>query len=210
MEVYDAMRTARAIRRYKPDPVPDEVLRRCLQAATWAPSGSNRQAWRFCVLRSPEVRAVLGPAYRKGWDQMAGGYGITGEIDPNDDSPTARMGRTMRHFVDHFEEVPAYVLFCLKGRAGHEPLTEGASIYPAVQNFMLAARAEGLGTVMTSWFMFGERELRDVVGIPDDWRLAALLPVGYPVGHHGPVRRRPVEAVACVDRWDDAFNPPTE
>jgi nitroreductase len=205
IDLYDAMRTARAIRRYRPDPVPDDVLRRCLEAATWAPSGSNRQAWRFVVLRSPEVRAILGPAYRKGWAEMSGGYGISGDIDPSDTSPTARMGRTMRHFVDHFEDVPVYVLFCLKGR-GFSHLSEGASIYPAVQNFVLAARAEGLGTVMTSWFMFCERELRDAIGVPDDWMLAALLPLGYPVGHHGPVRRRPVEQVVAVDRWDTPFS----
>jgi nitroreductase len=205
MELRDAMSTARAIRRYRPDPIPDDVLQRCLEAATWAPSGSNRQAWRIVVLRSPEARAILGPAYRRGWGEMAGGYGIGGEIDPDDTSPTARMGRTMQHFVEHFEEVPAYVLFCVASR-GHRPhLTEGASIYPAVQNFILAARAEGLGTVITTWYLFCEQELRDLIGIPDDWFLAALLPVGWPVGHHGPVRRRSVDQVAYRDRWGDAF-----
>ena len=84
-------------------------------------------------------------------------------------------------------------------------LTEGASIYPAVQNFMLAARAEGLGTVVTTWYLFCEKELRELIGIPDDWSLAALLPIGWPVGHHGPVRRRPVEQVAYSDRWGEAF-----
>src|SRR5918996_2710601 len=99
LDVYEAMRTARAVGRFRPDPVPDEVLSRCLEAATWAPSGSNRQAWRFVVLRSPAARAILGPAYRQGWADMAGGYGVE-EIDPDDNSPRARMGRTMRHFVD--------------------------------------------------------------------------------------------------------------
>ncbi len=205
MDVFEAMRTARAIRRYRPDPVPDDVLRRCLEAATWAPSGSNRQAWRFVVLRSAEARALLGPAYRKGWAEMSGGYGLDRELDPGDNSPIARMGRTMQHFVDHFEEVPVYVLFCLKGR-GRTHLSEGASIYPAMQNFMLASRAQGVGTVATSWFLFAERQLRELVGIPDDWMLAGLLPLGYPVGHHGPVRRRPVAEVACVDTWDSAFS----
>ena len=200
MDLYEAMRTNRAVRRYRPDPVPDDVLLRCLEAATWAPSGSNRQAWRFVVLRSPEVRAVLGPAYRRGWDDMSGGYGVA-EIDPDDHSPRARMGRTMRHFVEHFEEVPVYVLFCVEERERQVALADGASIYPAVQNFMLAARAEGLGTVMTSWFLYCEAELREVVGIPDGWLLAGLLPVGWPVGRHGPVRRRPVAELAYRDRW---------
>jgi nitroreductase len=206
MELYEAMRTARALRRYKPDPVPDDVLRRCLEAATWAPSGGNRQAWRFVVLRSPEARALLGPAYRKGWADMAGGYGITGEIDPSDDSRTARMGRTMQQFVDHFEDVPAYVLFCVRSRERAPHFADGGSIYPAIQNFVLAARAEGLGTVMTTWYVYCERELRELVGIPDDWVVAGLLPVGWPIGKHGPVRRRPLSEVACTDSWDNALS----
>jgi nitroreductase len=203
MELREAMRTARAVRRYKPDPVPDDVLARCLEAATWAPSGSNRQAWRFVVLRSPEVRAVLGPAYRQGWAEMAGAYGAA--PDPDDTSRRARLMRTMAHFVEHFEEVPVYVLFCVRARERETWLTDGASVYPAVQNFLLAAREEGLGAVMTTWFEYGAAELREVVGIPDDWLLAALVPVGWPVGSHGPVKRRPLSELASVDRWDNPF-----
>jgi nitroreductase len=195
------MRTARAIRRYRTDPVPDDVLARCLEAASWAPSGSNRQGWRFVVLRSPEVRAVLGPAYRRGWAEMAGAYGVAPE--PADTSRRARLMRTMAHFVEHFEEVPVYVLFCVQARERETWLTDGASVYPAVQNFLLAAREEGLGAVMTTWFEYGAAELREVVGIPDDWLLAALVPVGWPVGSHGPVKRRPLSELASVDRWDN-------
>jgi nitroreductase len=203
MELREAMRTARAVRRYRSDPVPDDVLARCLEAASWAPSGSNRQSWRFVVLRSPEVRAVLGPAYRRGWEEMAGVYGAA--PDPSDDSRRARLLRTMRHFVEHFEEVPLYVLFCVQAREREPWLTDGASVYPAVQNFLLAAREEGLGAVMTTWFEYCKAELRDVVGIPDDWLLAALVPVGWPVGRHGPVRRRPLSELASVDRWENPF-----
>ena len=201
MDLFEAMRTNRAVRRYRPDPVSDDVLRRCLEAATWGPSGSNRQPWRFVVLRSPEARAVLGPAYRKGWAAMGAGYGLN-EIDPDDDSPRARMGRSMLDFVGNFESIPAYVLFCVEGRGRPPVLSDGASVYPAVQNFMLAARAHGLGTVTTTWFTYAEDELRRLVGIPDDWLIAALLPVGYPKGTHGPVRRRPVDDFARRDHWD--------
>lgn len=205
MDVFEAMSTARAIRRYTPDPVPDDVLRRCLEAATWAPSGGNSQAWRFVILRSSEVREALGETYRKAWAESKTNYGVTGEEAPDDPSPRARMGRTMQHFVDNFESIPVYVLFCLKGRGHRAALQEGGSIYPAMQNFALAARAEGLGTVVTTFFLGAEAKLRELIGIPDDWMLAGLLPVGWPVGKHGPLRRRPVEAVTSVDRWDVPF-----
>lgn len=200
-DLYETMRTARAIRRFRPDPVPDEVLLECLEAATWAPSGSNRQGWRFIVLRSPEARALLGPAYRRGWNDKAGPAGMPAPA-ADDSSSRAKATRAMQHFVDHFEEIPAYVLFCVhdKGRRPH--ITDGGSIYPAMQNFLLAARAHGLGAVVTMWFSYCERELRELVGIPDNFILAALLPVGYPQGSHGPVRRRPVAEVAFRDRWD--------
>lgn len=206
-DLFEIMRTARAIRRYRDEDVPDEVLVRCLEAATWAPSGSNRQGWRFVVLRSREVRAILGPAYREGWAAMGAGYGLA-EIDPDDDSPRARMGRSMQHFVDHFEEIPAYVLFCMEGRGREAQLTDGASVYPAMQNFLLACRAEGLGAVVTMWHQFAEGELRAAVGIPDDVALAALVPVGWPQGRHGPVRRRPVGEVAYLDRWGRSLTEP--
>ena len=201
-DLYETMRTARAIRRFRRDDVPDEVLIRCLEAATWAPSGSNRQGWRFLVLRSPEVRSILGPAYRRGWTDMGAGYGLD-DIDPNDTSPRARMGRSMQHFVDHFEDIPAYVLFCIEGRGRKPQLTDGASVYPAMQNFLLACRAEGLGAVVTMWHQYAEAELRAAVAIPDDVELAALVPVGWPQGRHGPVRRRPVVEVAFADRWGE-------
>jgi nitroreductase len=204
LDVYEAMRTARAVRRYRPDPVPDDVLGRCLEAATWAPSGSNRQGWRFVVLRSQAARDVLGPAYRRGWADMVGAYGSA--PDDSDDSARARLLRTMAHFVEHFEEVPVYVLFCLAGRDRAAWLTDGASVYPAMQNFLLAARAEGLGAVTTTWFQYCEDELREVIGIPADWELAALVPVGWPVGGHGPVRRRPLSELASLDRWETPFS----
>ncbi|MBL7495450.1 nitroreductase family protein [Frankia sp. CNm7] len=208
MDLYEAMRTARSLRRFRPDPVPDEVLARCLEAATWAPSGSNRQGWRFVVLRSPEVRAVLGPAFRAGWDWVCNEiYGYEPRPADDDTSKAARITRTMLHLVENFENVPVYVLFC------HEPtgfvgdFLEAGSIFPAVQNFLLAARVEGLGTVPSTWFTFGEEKLRAVVGIPDTWKIASLVAVGWPQGHHGPVRRKPVGKVTALDTWDNPFLP---
>lgn len=204
VDVFEAMRTNRAIRRYADRDVPDELIHRCLEAATWAPSGGNRQAWRFCVLRSAEARHVLGPAYRQGWAEMAPDYGLD---RPQSDPAKARLKARMDDFVIAFESIPAYVLFCAKRRPWPERLTDGASIFPSVQNFMLAARALGLGTVLTGWFVNCEDELRRLVGIPDDWAIAALVTVGFPAEPHVPVVRRAVQAVACADRWDRAFAP---
>ncbi|MBX6390351.1 MAG: nitroreductase family protein [Frankia sp.] len=207
IDLREAMRTARSLRRFREEPVPDEVLARCLEAATWAPSGSNAQPWRFVVLRSPEARAVLGPAFRKGWNWVCTSiYGYENpRPDPEDNSPRARMMRTMLHLVDNFEKVPAYVLFCIRPTGFVDEFLEGGSIFPAMQNFLLAARAEGLGTVPSTWFVFAEKELREIVGIPDDWRIAGLVAVGWPEGRHGQVRRRPLSAVSALDAWNQPF-----
>ncbi|OHV34457.1 MULTISPECIES: nitroreductase family protein [Pseudofrankia] len=208
IDLFEAMRTARSLRRFKPDPVPDEVLARCLQAATWAPSGSNSQNWRFVVLRSPEARAILGPAFRAGWDWVCTSiYGYEPRPADDDDSKQARLTRTMLNLVDNFENVPAYVLFCHRLTGFVDEFLEAGSIFPAMQNFLLAARAHGLGTVPSTWFAFGEDKLRAYVGIPDGWRIASLVAVGWPEGHHGPVRRKPLSKVTALDTWDNPFLP---
>ena len=202
MDVFEVMSTARAVRKFRDDPVPDDVLRQCLEAATWAASGGNSQPWKFVVLRSPEMRKLLGETYRRAWERNKGNYGVTGEEAPDDMSPRARMARSMVHFVDNFEKIPVYVLFCLRSRGVRQPaLTEGGSIYPAMQNFVLAARAHGLGTVVTTFFLESEKEIREIVGVPENYYLAALLPLGYPMGRHGPLRRRPVDEVVYDDTW---------
>jgi nitroreductase len=116
-------------------------------------------------------------------------------------SPKARMARTMQHFVDHFEETPVVVLPCLVRYRDPTP-SEGASIYPACQNLLLAARALGYGGVMTTWHQMVEDELRPLLGIPDGVFMAATIPLGRPAGQHGPVRRRPLAELVYDDRWD--------
>lgn len=202
--VFDLLHTTPAIRRFAATPVPDELLARCLTAATWAPSGANRQAWRFCVLRSQAVRDLLGPTYRAAWAVMRADYGLTPH-EVADDPAKSRRAEAMEYFVEHFEEIPAYVLFCAKRRPWPERMLDGASIYGAVQNFALAARAVGLGTVLTAWMADCEEQLRALVCVPEDWALAALVPVGFPQGGFRAVRRRPLETVACRDQWDQPF-----
>src|SRR5438270_3711187 len=197
----EGIATTRAIRRIQPDPVSDEDLATVLFAATRAPSGSNRQPFRFLVLRdgprAAAAKAVLGHAFREAWatKRATDGYGSGAP-----DAPRARLERAMQHFVDHFEDVPVVVLACLARYRPANPY-EGNSVYPACQNLLLAARARGLGGVMTMWHATVEAELRSLLDIPDDVALSATIPLGYPVGRHGPVRRRPLREVVFDDSW---------
>ena len=148
-----------------------------------------------------EAKALLGRSFRENWGakQRADGYESGSGTD--DTSPKARMARTMQHFVDHFEETPVVVLPChVRYRDPNQ--YEGASVYPACQNLLLAARALGYGGVMTIWHAFVEPELRPLLGIPDDVVIAATIPLGTPAGHHGPVRRRPIAELVFEDGWD--------
>jgi nitroreductase len=203
----EGIRTTRAIRRYCDEPVPPEVLRDILFAATRAPSGSNRQPFRFLVLTDgPEATAakkMIGDAGRRIWgakretDRYDAGSGAI------DDSPKARMARAMQHFVDEFERVPALILPCLVRYREPTP-SEGASIYPACQNLLLAARALGYGGVFTGWNFAVDQELRRLLGVPDGVFIAGTITLGRPVGHHGPVRRRPMAELVYDGRWGQA------
>ncbi len=202
----EGLASTRAIRRFRPDPIPEADLATILWHATRAPSGSNRQPTRFVVLRDgPAARAAkaaLGRSFRAGWAEKAAAeqYGQGSGADPG--SPKARQVIAMQRFVDRFEDIPAVVLACnLRHRAPHP--TEGASVYPACQNLLLAARALGYGGVMTTWHGDVEDELRPLLGIPDDVGIAATIPLGRPEGSHGPVRRRPLAEVVFDDRWDE-------
>ena len=202
-DVWDVMSTARSIRRFTDEPVDDVTLGRCLEAATWAPNGANVQAWRFVVLRSPEVRAVVAEAARSALQVIEPVYGMTRPA-ADDDSRRARNDRATYELHDRAGDLTS-VLFTTYRYDSASELLLGGSIFPAMQNFLLAARAQGLGACPTSWASYGgEALLRDAVGIPDEWMLAGHVVVGWPRGSHGPVRRRPVDEVVYVDRWDES------
>ena len=205
IELLEGLATTRAIRRYLPDPIPDEDLASILWHASRAPSGSNRQMFRFVALRdgpvAKQAKALLGQSFREGWNAKRSGDGYTEGSGTADDSPKARMARTMQHFVDHFEETPVVILACLV-RYRKPTYAEGASVYPAVQNLLLAARALGYGGVITGWHRDVEDELRELLGIPDGVAIHATIPLGRPAGRHGPVRRRPLREVVYEDRWE--------
>lgn len=203
----EGIATTRAIRRYRDEPVPDDALAAMLFAATRAPSGSNRQPFRFLVLRDgPQARAakrLIGESAQRIWGRKreADRYDEGSGQEP--DSSKARLARTVQHYVEHFEDAPVLVLPCLVRYRAPTP-TEGASIYPACQNLLLAARALGYGGVLTGFHVFVEAELRELLGIPEEAFVAATVTIGRPVGRHGPVRRRPLAELVFEESWGQA------
>jgi nitroreductase len=199
-DLWSVMSTARAIRRFTDEPVDDATLGRCLEAATWAPSGANAQAWRFVVLRSAPVRAVVAEAAARALEVIEPVYGMS-RPDDDDRSRRARSNRAIYELHDRAGELTS-VLFTQQRFPSASELLLAGSIFPAMQNFLLAARALGLGACPTSWASYGgEALLRAAVGVPEDWMLAGHVVVGWPRGRHGPVRRRPHTDVVYLDRW---------
>jgi nitroreductase len=215
IDLLEGIATTRAIRRFRPDPIPEQDLAQILFAATRAPTGSNRQPLRFLVLRDgPKARAakkLLAESFRSGWEKKRAEDGYEAGSGQAEDSPKARLRAAMQHFVDHFEQIPVVVLACLVRYRDANP-TEGNSVYPAVQNLLLAARSLGYGGVITGWHMAVDRELRELLGVPEGVALHACIPLGRPVGRHGPVRRRPLREVVYEDQWEGdaawAVDPP--
>lgn len=215
IDLLEGIATARTIHRYRPDPVPDEDLRRILYAATRAPSGSNSQPFRFLVLRDGErarsAKALLGRAFRANWSRKSDAEGWRRGSGAQADSPKARTARAMQRFVDRFEEIPVVVLACFLRFHPANPY-EGASVYPACQNLFLAARALGYGACFSVWHLGAERELRGLLGLPDHAAVSLTITLGRPEGRHGPLRRRPLRELVYEDAWDSppdwAVDPP--
>lgn len=198
----EGMATTRSIRRFRPDPIPDDLLRSVLKAATWAPSGSNLQNWRILVVREAEKRRQIGELYRAAFYEFYPRERLASETDP----VQRRMMAGAVHLADHMDtEPPVLVVFCRDtptiGPSGYRVWARGASVYPAVQNLLLAARASGLGGCLTNLHLRYEAEVKDVLRIPDGFDTYALVPLGYPRDKFGPLRRRPVEEVTYLNAW---------
>jgi nitroreductase len=197
----DVIATTRSIRRYLDRPVEPAVLSEILFAASRAPSGSNRQLARFLILgatpEAREARLLIAGNARATWAAKA-------ERDAYDlgaaASPKERLARTMREYVEGLADVPVLLLACLI-RPGAPASDEGASVYPACQNLLLAARALGLGGVLTRWHRGVELQLADLLGIPAGVAIHATISLGYPAGRHGPVRRIPLRDAVFEGRW---------
>lgn len=220
MELYDVMRTTPAVRDYLPEPVPDEVLYRILDHARFAANGSNRQAWRVIVVRDPEQRRRLRDQYvlglRETWAYLDRGLrpfaAPTGgePWQPPVDRHEAHRTPHPDALADHLDEVPVLLLVCVElsqlaitdQGLGRPSIVGGGSIYPFVQNILLAARNEGLGTLLATLVCRQEAELRAVFGIPPTHAVACLVAMGRPRKLVTRLSRRPVETFACRDRFD--------
>jgi nitroreductase len=222
--LFDAIHSARSIRRLKPDPVPQPLIDKILDAAIRAPSAGNAQSWAFVVVRDPATRQALGAIYRKASDIAAAVYSARGRPPHLSERQFARMLGAGGHLWEHIGEAPVLLIACgarptVPPRAALPPAIaeryedelayheriRGASIYPAVQNIILACRGLGLGTLITTNHIRCEAELKALIGIPDDVATYALMPIGWPLEPFGPVTRRPVGEIAHADRWGAAW-----
>lgn len=199
--LYDAMSTLRAVRKLRPEPIPDDVLERVLQAACWAPTGGNTQPWRVIVATEPDVKQGLRDIYAPEWAKYVGSFMKLMEgLPPEQLAPWERVAAAGDYLAEHLHEAPAILVFCANpkmmaitdAKLDRVSVVGGGSIYPAVQNAMLACVAEGLGCTLTTLHCLREDEVKTLLGIPDGWATAALVPIGYPVGKgHGPITRQP-------------------
>jgi nitroreductase len=201
MPLDEAMLTQRAIRRLKNDPVPDALVLRLIEMALKAPTGSNRQGWEFIIVKDPQVKAGLARVNRQLW----GLYGSLGRRATRENPKRRKILEAVQWQADHFEEVPVIVVACLKGH--YFPFlhitaaTYFGSIFPAVQNLLLAARAAGLGAALTTiplWNLFAARR---ILGLPWGVTPCAVIPLGWPQGGYGPTTRKPVQEVVSYDRY---------
>jgi nitroreductase len=201
MPLEEAMMTQRAIRRLSTDPVDDALLRRLLELALKAPTGSNAQNWEFIVVRDPAIKAKFARWNR----QVFGIYGRIGRRAVRDNPKMLRTVDAVQWQADHFEEIPVLVIPCLRGVRPWLPAIATSSyygsIYPSIQNFLLAARAVGLGAALITmplWNLYGARR---ALGLPWNVTPCAVIPVGWPKGRYGPTTRRPIEDVVSIDSY---------
>ena len=203
MPLEDAMRTQRAIRRLKPDPVDDALVLHLIELALKAPTGSNAQNWEFVVVRDPAVKAKLGRLNRQAW-RLYGGLGRW-LVERRGDQRMGKILDAVQWQADHFEEIPVLVVACLRGSLPIWPPAATASLYgsifPSVQNLLLAARAAGLGAALITLPLWSKVLARRALGLPWSVHPCAVVPLGWPQGRYGPTTRRPVEQVVSLDRY---------
>jgi nitroreductase len=210
--IFEIIHSTRAMRRLKPEPIPEATLKKIIDAGIRAPSGGNQQEWAFLLVRDPELKRFLRDYYWNTWQQLRAKSTL-----PTEGLPPAqqRMYNAVSDLAANLDEAPVILLACARQEylpiaALNNPraskLAVYGSIFPAVQNILLACRALGVGATLTTIHSFFEDALKQRLGIPDAMEVAAMIPMGYPQGKFGPVSRRPVEEVIHWDRWGNQQN----
>ena len=211
MDVFEALYTTRAMRRVKEDPVPDNIIQSMIDSAIRAPSGSNRQNWKFLVVTDKNIREKLSNIYRETWDYYINSF-LNSAKDPGasslkkqndkDIETIRRISNSASWLAENYHKVPLLVLALSR----NDPT--GSSIYPAIWNLMLAARGHGIGTCLTTVMSFETEKVFEVLNIPNDkgWILNATITAGYPLGKWGVAERKPVDDVTYLNTWGNKTN----
>ena len=210
MDVFEALYTTRAMRRVSEDPIPNDVLKQMVDAGIRAPSGSNRQGWKFIVVTDQKIRNQLGNLYREAWDfyvkEFYGGtsdLGASNVLDDEKAEQVVRITKSATWLSENFHKVP--VMFVVLSR--NDPT--GSSIFPAIWSLMLAGRAHGVGTCLTTVLgMFKPQKAFEILNIPSDkgWKIDAVVTAGYPLGKWGVAKRNPVDEVTYLNTWGNETN----
>ena len=199
MDVIEAMETCSAARYLKPDPVPQDLIERVIYAATRASSPGNSQAWDFIVVRDQQVKRKIRDLVSPRFQAMRASMPGSGQV-------RNRMIAGASHLADSLHEVPAIIFVC--GPVAYPPNAPleqfvWSALYPAAQNLIVAARSLGLGTTFTTFHMFIESELRDLLGIPNEVRFGVMIPIGWPRDGFFKVKRKPIAKVIHWEKWSD-------
>jgi nitroreductase len=211
--VFETIYSCRAIRYFKDAPVPDALIQRILDAAIQAPSGSNRQSWHFLVVTDPDIKQTIQGYYKQSFDVYAS---MMAHVPPRPgvtEETQARVVKSAVHLSEHLHEAPVLIIPCLRFERGRitgdgamQDLARKSlysSIYPAVQNLLLACRALGLAACLTTLHLMHEEPIAALLGLPDDMETMALVPVGWPNAKFGPVKRVPVAEVSSRNRYGE-------
>jgi nitroreductase len=206
-DVFEIMSTTRSMRRLKPDPVPDELIEKILHAGLGAANGGNTQKWRFMVIKDPAKKKAVQEWYKKAFDEVVGPRYASSAPPPGSDAAKyKRQHGAVEYLTDHFHEAPVWIVACLED--GPNPgRSAGASIYPAVQNMLLAIRALGLGSTLTTRHLQFEKETEAALGLPPGVHSYAILPIGYPMGKFGPTGRGKMSEFVYGDKYGETWAP---
>ncbi len=204
--LFDIIHTTRAMRRLKPDPVPDALICKILEAGAAAANGGNAQRWRFLVVRDPAIKKAVQVWYKKAFDEVIGPRYSTSAPPPGvTPERFKRQHAAVEYLTDHFHEAPVWIVACIDEGTATPNRWSGASIYPAVQNMLLAARALGLCSTLTTRHLLHEKEAEAALGLPPGVHSYAILPIGYPIGRFGPVKRGDLTDIVYLDRWGETY-----